>query len=66
MIEPSLKKLVDNVGDRYHLVIVTAKRARDLVNGSMPLVDIDSTKPVTVAVHEISKGKVRYTVDESD
>ena len=59
MLNPPIQKLVDNVGSRYRLVILTAKRARDLVDGAMPLVSIDSHKSVTIAVHEIARGKVR-------
>lgn len=49
------------VGDsRYTLVMLTAKRARQLVDGAKPLVDTSSTKPVTIAIEEIIQGKVKY------
>ncbi|MBY6828968.1 DNA-directed RNA polymerase subunit omega, partial [Clostridium botulinum] len=36
-----------------------------LIDGAKPLVDIDSTKPVTVAINEIHEGKITYkTVKE--
>lgn len=61
--KPPLEELLDQVESKYALVIVAAKRARQLKDGALPLVDIDSTNPVSIALEEISTGKVR--VDES-
>jgi DNA-directed RNA polymerase subunit omega len=60
MISPSIVSLLDKVDNRYSLVVVTAKRARQLIDGEKALVDIDSTKPVTVAINEIDDGKITY------
>jgi DNA-directed RNA polymerase subunit omega len=60
MISPSIVSLLDKVDNRYSLVVVTAKRARQLIDGEKALVDIDSTKPVTVAIIEIDDGKITY------
>ena len=50
MLNPSMNQLA-KVGDsRYTLVMLTAKRARQLVDGAKPLVDTSSTKPVTIAI----------------
>ena len=63
MIKPPLEELLEQVESKYALVMVAAKRARQLKDGVLPLVDIDSTNPVTVALEEIATGKVR--IDES-
>lgn len=60
MINPSIVSLLEKVDNKYSLVTITAKRARQLIDGAKALVDIDSTKPVTVAIDEISQGKVTY------
>ena len=60
MIKPPLETLLDRIDSKYALVILAAKRARQLKEGSLPLVDVDSTNPVTVALEEIAAGKVRY------
>jgi len=60
MINPSIIELLDKVGDRYSLVTITSRRARQLVNGSKPLIEIDSTKPVTVAINEIYQDLIKY------
>ncbi|MGE5629350.1 MAG: DNA-directed RNA polymerase subunit omega [Solirubrobacterales bacterium] len=65
MINPSIVELLDKVNSRYTLVTMTSKRARQLICGSKPLIEIESTKPVTIAINEINQGKITYeTVKE--
>lgn len=60
MIYPQISSLLDKVDSRYTLVAVTAKRARQLVEGAPKLTKTDSEKPVTVAISEIDQGKITY------
>ncbi|MGL4774412.1 MAG: DNA-directed RNA polymerase subunit omega [Clostridium sp.] len=60
MINPSIVELLEKVEDKYSLVIVTSKRARQIINGSEALVDIDSEKPLTIAINEVNDGEVVY------
>ena len=60
MIKPPLEELLDQVDNKYALVIIASKRARQLKEGVLPLVDIDSANPVSVALEEIATGKVRF------
>lgn len=60
MINPSILSLLDKVDNRYSLVVVTAKRARQIIDGENVLIDIDSKKPVTIAINEIDQCKVQY------
>lgn len=60
MLYPAINKLMEKVDSRYSLVVATAKRARELVNGSDPLIKTKSNKPVTVAVQEIYEGKIKF------
>ena len=53
MINPSIVNLLEKVDNRYSLVVATSKRARQIIEGQSPLVQVDSTKPVTIAIHEI-------------
>ena len=44
---------------RYSIVMATAKRARQIVDGDVPLVKTtDGEKPLSIAVDEIYQGKV--------
>lgn len=60
MINPSIVSLLEKVDNRYALVVVTAKRARQLIAGEAKLTNYDSNKPVTIAIHEIYENKVVY------
>ena len=60
MIYPSVNNLMEKVDSKYSLVCVVSKRARQLVDGVPKLTDVQSTKPVTVAVWEVDEGKVGY------
>ena len=60
MINPGIGKLLTKVDSRYTLVVVVAKRARQLNEGSNKLVDCSSEKAVTVAVDEVSEDKITY------
>ncbi|HEY3247680.1 MAG TPA: DNA-directed RNA polymerase subunit omega [bacterium] len=60
MIKPPLEALLDRVENKYALVIVAAKRARQLKDGALPMVDVDSGNPVTIALEEIAAGKIRF------
>ena len=60
MIKPPLEALLGRVENKYALVIVAAKRARQLKEGALPMVDVDTGSPVTVALEEIAAGKIRF------
>ena len=59
MVEPNVTDLLKKVDNRYKLVIATSKRARQIATGSKPLTDVEEKSPVTLAVNEISEGKVK-------
>ncbi len=53
------------VNSRYSVVLATAKRARQLIDGSEPLADrIPCNKPLSIAVEEVYEGKVKIVGDE--
>lgn len=72
MIEPRVDDLLDKVDSRYALVIVAAKRARQINNyhhqlgeGTFdqfapPLVRSRSKNYLTMALEEIAEGKISY------
>jgi DNA-directed RNA polymerase subunit omega len=57
-------KLEDGFDSNYRYVLVAARRARQLQNGSQPLVVSRSTKACKVAQDEIAAGKVKYAQPE--
>ena len=64
IIRPTLTKLLDKVPSKYSLVIGTAKRARQLIDGREPLVRAKCNKPLSIAVEEVYNSKVRIVNDE--
>ncbi|MDP4088486.1 MAG: DNA-directed RNA polymerase subunit omega [Bacillota bacterium] len=60
MINPSVVELLKKVDNRYSLVIVTSKRARQLIEGAEPLVRVGSNKALSVAINEVNTGAIVY------
>ena len=58
MLYPSVNELVKSTGNRYSLVIATAKRARQVADEAESEGRILDDKPVKIAINEIYEGKV--------
>ena len=46
----------------YRFIIVSAKRARQLQGGARPVLPTSSKKPTVIAVEEVRRGLVKYTL----
>jgi len=58
MARLTVEDCLPHVDNRFHLVLVAAKRARQIAMGSEPLVSIDNDKPTVLALREIAEEKV--------
>jgi DNA-directed RNA polymerase subunit omega len=48
------------INSRYSIVMATAKRARQIVDGDEPLIDVpEGEKPLSIAVEELNQEKIR-------
>lgn len=56
MARVTVEDCLKNVKNRFELVILSAKRARQLMRGKEPKVDWDNDKPTVVALREIAAG----------
>ena len=77
MIHPSYTELIQAVNSgneqddtpvcnsRYSIVLATSKRARQIIAGSDPLVHYSMNKPLSIAVEEVYKGKVKIIQDNA-
>ncbi|MEE3362108.1 MAG: DNA-directed RNA polymerase subunit omega [Anaerovoracaceae bacterium] len=64
MLYPSVDEIRKKADSRYTLVILAAKRARDIIDGYPKLVDDgDTEKPVSVAADEIAEDYITYKRD---
>ena len=71
MLRPSYSDLLDvitrdaedeTIGSRYTIVIAAAKRARQIIDGDEPLVYASIDKPLSIAVEELNKGKIKILI----
>ena len=62
-VEPGEQPVVQS---RYSIVIATAKRARQLINGEEAAVPSYGKKPLSVAIEELYKGKVKIVNEDEE
>lgn len=65
LVKPAVTDLLKKVDNRYSLIIMTAKRARQIADGANPMVNNEDKSPVTIAVNEIYQDKV-YEINDED
>lgn len=55
------------VNSRYSIVMATAKRAREIIDGAEPLVRTkDGEKPLSIAIDELNQGKVTIVGEDEE
>lgn len=64
MLYPSINEIRKSADARYTIVIMAAKRARDLIDGKPVLVDCAVDKPVSIAAQEIAEDLISYKRSE--
>jgi len=62
-VEPGEQPVVNS---RYSIVLATAKRARQIIDGATPLVDVTYPKPLSIAVEELNRSKVKIVGDDDN
>ena len=60
MARLTVEDCLENVVNRYDLVLLASKRTRQLLMGSDPLIDDQSDKPTVMALREIAAGVVTH------
>ncbi|MEN8107130.1 MAG: DNA-directed RNA polymerase subunit omega [Pseudomonadota bacterium] len=58
MARVTVEDCLENVDNRFQLVLVATKRARQLANGTEPFVAWENDKPTIVALREIADGLI--------
>ncbi|RFA31170.1 DNA-directed RNA polymerase subunit omega [Alkalilimnicola ehrlichii] len=66
MARVTVEDCLDNVDNRFELVLVASKRARQVANGSQPFVELENDKPTVVALREIAEGYVTRKILKAD
>ena len=58
MARITVEDCLDNVDNRFELVLTATKRARQIAHGADPLVEEDNDKPTVIALREIASGLI--------
>ena len=70
MARLTVEDCLENIDNRYDLVILAAKRARQITFGSEPMVPEENDKPTVLALREIADGLIHKdnidTIDKPD
>ena len=61
MLDPAMNKLTSYVPNRYMLVNVVARRARQIAENAEEIGEHLDEKPVTLAINEVAEGKLDAT-----
>ena len=64
MARLTVEDCLDHVDNRFELVLIASKRARQLSMGAEPLVELKNDKPTVLALREIAENKINKTVLE--
>ena len=64
MARVTVEDCLDNVENRFELVLVAAKRTRQLMLGADPLVPEDRDKLTVIALREIAEGMITRSILE--
>ena len=62
MARITVEDCIDHTNNRFALVILAAKRARQLTKNARPVVEV-TNKPAVMALREIASGKVKFDRD---
>ena len=66
MARTTVEDCLENVDNRFQLVLVAAKRAREIAMGDDPMVELDNDKPTVLALREIAEGLVGPDILEKE
>ena len=62
MARVTVEDCLPAVDNRFDLVLVASRRARQLAMGAMPLVDVENDKPTVIALREIAAGLMNQEI----
>ena len=67
MARVTVEDCLEHVENRFELVMVASKRARQIaVRGAQPLVEWENDKPTVVALREIAEGLIKPDILDKD
>ncbi len=66
VVEAVELEIQPEMDSKYRLIIVAAKRSKQLQRGARPRIDMDiqKHKPTRIALEEVQRGKIPFTIIE--
>jgi len=58
MARITVEDCLENIDNRFELVLTATKRARQIAHGAEPLVEEENDKPTVIALREIADGLI--------
>ena len=58
MARITVEDCLENIDNRFELVLTATKRARQIANGADPMVQEENDKPTVLALREIADGHI--------
>ena len=58
MARITVEDCLENIDNRFELVLTATKRARQIAHGAEPLVEEENDKPTVIALREIAEGLI--------
>lgn len=62
MARVTVEDCLENVDNRFELVLVAAKRARQVAMGAQPLLEEENDKPTVIALREVAEDLVNAEI----
>jgi DNA-directed RNA polymerase subunit omega len=67
MARVTVEDAVEKVGNRFDLVLIASRRARQIATGGKdPLVEVENDKPTVIALREIEAGLITTEVMDAN
>jgi DNA-directed RNA polymerase subunit omega len=65
---PEVEQAQAEMDSKYRLIIVAAKRSKQIQRGARPRVDMDiqKHKPTRIALEEVQRGKIHFDIIDAD
>jgi DNA-directed RNA polymerase omega subunit len=55
---------LEGIDSQFRLAILAARRAKQLVNGAKPKIEISAENPISIAIEEINRGLINFHILE--
>ncbi|WP_455202152.1 DNA-directed RNA polymerase subunit omega [Kaarinaea lacus] len=62
MARVTVEDCLEHVDNRFELVLLASRRARQIAHGKDAMVELENDKPTVVALREIAEGKINNAV----